>query len=83
MALALLGETGIGAQGLSAFFKRMAEDAPDLPSALQLLSTHPSHQARAQLFDNAPQAADAAMGAADWAALKAMCGEVEGEGEEE
>jgi predicted Zn-dependent protease len=74
VALALLGDTGIGAQGLSAFFKRLAEEGADLPAALQLLSTHPSHEARARLFDRAESAKGPAMSAADWAALKEMCG---------
>ncbi len=74
VALALLGETGIGTEGLSAFFTRLAEGGPELPAALQLLSTHPSHEARARLFANAGGAEGPAMSASDWAALKEMCG---------
>ena len=74
VALALLGETGIGTQGLSAFFTRLAKGGPELPAALQLLSTHPSHEARARLFANAGGAEGPAMSASDWAAFKEMCG---------
>ncbi len=75
VALALLDHTGIGAQGLAAFFKRLAEGSRELPAALQLLSTHPSHEARARLFAGAKGSAGPAMSEADWAALKEICGE--------
>ena len=75
VALVLLDHTGIGAQGLSAFFERLAEDGPELPAAFKLLSTHPSHDARVRLFTRAEGAAGPAMSNADWAALKGMCGE--------
>ncbi|MHA1154337.1 MAG: M48 family metallopeptidase [Alphaproteobacteria bacterium] len=74
VALALLDQTGIGTQGLAAFFDRLAETDGDPPSALQLLSTHPSHEARARLFARAEGAEGPAMSKADWAALKGMCG---------
>ena len=75
VALALLDHSGIGAEGLSAFFKRLASEGPDLPAALQLLSTHPSHEARARLFARAEGSGGAAMSASDWTALRGMCGE--------
>ncbi len=75
VALALLDDTGIGAQGLAAFFERLAESGPELPAALQLLSSHPSHEARARLFARAKASAAPAMSEADWTALKGMCGE--------
>ncbi len=75
VALALLDHTGIGARGLAAFFERLAEDGPDLPAALQLLSSHPSHEARARLFARAKSSTAPAMSASDWAAMKEMCGE--------
>ncbi len=56
VALALLEDTGIDARGLAAFFERLAEGGPELPAALQLLSTHPSHETRARLFDRAESA---------------------------
>ncbi len=74
-AYKLLGETGIGTQGLAAFFRRLAEGGPDLPAALQLLSTHPSHEARARLFARGKGNAGPAMSANDWVALEEMCAE--------
>ena len=74
VALVLLGETGIGTRGLAAFFKRLAEGGTELPAALQLLSTHPSHEARARLFARAKGDTGPAMSASDWVALKEMCG---------
>ncbi len=73
-ALARLAAAGIGAQGLARFFERLAETSGDLPAALKLLSTHPSHDARARLFAEAAGRGGAAMSAADWAALKGICG---------
>ena len=75
VALALLDDTGIGAQGLAAFFERLAADGPELPAALQLLSSHPSHETRARLFARAKASARPAMSEADWTAMKGMCGE--------
>ena len=74
VALALLDDTGIGARGLAAFFERLAESGRELPAALQPLSSHPSHEARARLFADAADAGPA-MSASDWAALKGICGE--------
>ncbi len=45
-----------------------------MPAALQLLSTHPSHDARARLFAAAGGAGGAAMSAEDWRALQGICG---------
>jgi Zn-dependent protease with chaperone function len=74
-ALALLEAAGIGAQGLARFFERLAETSGDMPAALQLFSTHPSHDARARLFAAAAARGGAAMSAEDWTALKGICGE--------
>ena len=74
-ALALLAAAGIGAQGLARFFERLAETRGAMPAALQLLSTHPSHDARARLFAEAAGRGGAAMSAEDWAALQGICGE--------
>ena len=46
-----------------------------MPAALQLLSTHPSHDARARLFAEAAGRGGAAMSAEDWAALQGICKE--------
>lgn len=75
VALALLDETGIGTQGLAAFFERLAGGDRELPAALQLLSTHPSFDSRARLFAGAKGNAGPAMSEADWTALKGICGE--------
>lgn len=75
VALTLLDETGIGTRGLAAFFMRLAEGGPELPAALQLLSTHPSHEARERLFARDKGDTGPAMSARDWAALKEICGE--------
>ena len=74
VALALLDDTGIGAQGLATFFERLAAGGDTLPAALQLLSSHPSHEARARLFARAEASTGPAMSEADWAALKGICG---------
>ncbi len=74
VALALLGRAGIRADGLAAFFERLAESGGEAPAALRLLATHPSHASRARLFAEAAGRGGAAMGAADWAALKGICG---------
>ena len=73
-ALDLLRETGIGAQGLAAFFERLREKGFDMEGALQLLSTHPSHESRARLFEDAGGGGPG-MSPADWAALQAICAE--------
>ena len=63
------------ADGLDVIVVDHHQTGPDLPAALQLLSTHPSHEARAQLFARAKASAGPAMSEADWAALKGICGE--------
>ena len=70
----VLAAAGIGAQGLARFFERLAETRGGMPAALQLLSTHPSHDARARLFAEAAGQGGAAMSEADWAALQGICG---------
>ncbi len=75
VALDLLEDAGIRADGLAAFFRRLAETGWELPAALQLLSTHPSHDARARLFAEAAGQGGAAMSTADWAALQGICKE--------
>ncbi len=73
-ALALLEAAGIGAQGLARFFERLAKTRGDMPAALQPLSTHPGHDARARLFAAAAGRGGAAMSEADWTALQGICG---------
>lgn len=73
-ALGLLRKTGIRAAGLAAFFKRLGESQGDMTGSMQLLSTHPSHESRARLFEDTAGAGGPGMDGADWAALKAICG---------
>jgi Zn-dependent protease with chaperone function len=75
LALDVLEGAGIRADGLAAFFERLAETDRELPAALKLLSTHPSHEARARLFADAAGQGGPAMSAADWAALQGICKE--------
>ena len=75
IALDLLEDAGIRADGLAAFFRRLAATGWELPAALRLLSTHPSHDARARLFADAAGQGGAAMSTADWAALRGICKE--------
>ncbi|MEE8187596.1 MAG: M48 family metallopeptidase [Kiloniellales bacterium] len=72
-ALDLLRETGIGAQGLAAFFERLREKGFNMEGALQLLSTHPSHESRARLFEGAAGGGGPGMSPADWEALQGIC----------
>lgn len=73
-AIALLGGADIRADGMAAFFERLAEGEWEMPAALQLLSSHPRHDARRQLFDQASGRGGAAMSDADWSALQGICG---------
>jgi Zn-dependent protease with chaperone function len=72
-ALAMLAEAGVGAEGLAAFFDRVAEEAAAVP---EYLSTHPGLAARAVVARAAPSAPGAPpiLGAEEWAALRAICG---------
>jgi Zn-dependent protease with chaperone function len=74
-ARALLGRAGLTAGGVAAFFARLEERYGDTPAALALLSTHPSNESRRDFF--AGGGGETAMPAADWQALKAICGEGE------
>ncbi len=70
-AVALLDEADVTSQGLSSFFARLEEITPEMHPAMQILSTHPSSSLRAQR--TAGSMGGAAMEAADWAALQAIC----------
>ncbi|MDH3919912.1 MAG: M48 family metalloprotease, partial [Rhodospirillales bacterium] len=72
-ALELLGGAGLSAGGVAAFFARLQEEQGDMPAALALLSTHPTNESRREFFAGA--GGETAMSAADWQALKAICGE--------
>ncbi|MBI5163861.1 MAG: M48 family metallopeptidase [Magnetospirillum sp.] len=71
-AVRLLRAAGIGTDGLSAFFRRIAGDADILPA---WLSTHPESLSRAAAVDAAGAPGRApALDAGQWAALRGMCG---------
>jgi predicted Zn-dependent protease len=72
VAVGLLDEAGIAGGGLASFFKRLEESGPEMHPALQLLSTHPASELRAQR--TAGSAGGPAMSEADWTALQAICG---------
>ena len=70
-AFALMGRSGIGTEGLAAFFDRINGDDGNLP---EYLSTHPdsgNRAGRARLADQG--ASGTALSDADWRALKAIC----------
>lgn len=70
-AIGLMGRTGLGTEGLAAFFDRIDGDDGDLPD---YLSTHPDSGNRAGRARQADQGAtNAALSAAEWRALKAIC----------
>lgn len=74
-ALDLLSGAGIRSDGLSRFFQRMSEDQGDMSGPFQILSTHPSSEARARLFAEAGGAGGPGMSADDWRALRGFCPE--------
>ena len=70
-AFALMGRSGIGTEGLAAFFDRINGDDGNLP---EYLSTHPDSGNRAWRARLADQGANGtALSDADWRALKAIC----------
>jgi Zn-dependent protease with chaperone function len=73
-ALGLLHGTGIRADGLGRFFERIGERHGDMPGALNLLSSHPSSEARARMVAAAGSGGTAGMSDAEWQALREICG---------
>ena len=75
-AVRLLQRAGIGTAGMISLFDRFARMGTDLPKSVQLFSTHPRSEDRARHIRALGGAsAGPAMSAADWAAIRAMCGE--------
>jgi Zn-dependent protease with chaperone function len=74
-AVALLRTAGLRADGLAAFFGRLSKTQGELPGMLELLSTHPGSAARAEQAAREGGAGAAALTAAEWRALKDICGE--------
>lgn len=72
---ALLKRAGIRTGGLITLFERFADKETDLPPSMQLFSTHPRSEDRAsRIRDQGGTDAGPAMPAAEWRAIKAMCG---------
>lgn len=80
--IGLLQQAGLRADGLGRFFERFGGEA-DTPAALDLLSTHPSSESRAELAERVGSTGAPAMSAADWQALQVICGPDEPEQSEE
>ena len=78
----LLQTAGLRADGLGRFFERFGGGG-DMPAALDLLSTHPSSESRAELAERAGTAGAPAMSDADWQALQVICGPKEEDGADE
>lgn len=72
-AVELLNRAGLDGSGLAAFFRRIARDGAALPA---WLGTHPDPLARAQAVEQAARpAVNPPLTAAQWAALKDVCGQ--------
>lgn len=72
-AIAVLTEAGLASGGLADFFRRLQDTHGDMPAAFNLLSTHPSHDERIALAEQAGQGGAAALTAAEWDALRTIC----------
>lgn len=72
-AIELLQGAGLKFGGLSSFFERLAEEGDDLPGALQVLSTHPSSEHRAQLTRGLQDNGRTAFSEAEWQAVQDIC----------
>jgi len=72
-ALELLDRAGLRAEGVAEFFARLEKAYGDMPAAVALLSTHPTHLSRAKRF--AGRGGAPALSEADWRALKSICTE--------
>lgn len=71
-AFALLGRTGIGTEGLAAFFERIGAEAVEVP---EFLSSHPASGDRAGAARAAGAGVvDPVLTDAEWQALRGICG---------
>ena len=71
-AFALLARTAVGTEGLAAFFERIEGMGGDLP---EILSTHPASGNRAEAARGAGGGAvEPVLTAAEWEALRGICG---------
>ena len=57
-----------------AFFERLQEQFGDLPAALAVISSHPSHEERRAMFAEAGSGGRTSLSDADWQTLKSICG---------
>ncbi len=74
-ALETLGRAGLATGGLSAFFERLKQEHGDVPALLAVLSTHPRHADRLEMFAQAGPGGAPALSDADWRLLQEFCGE--------
>ena len=75
VALALLESGGMGAGGLADFFARLESKQGKLAGAFELLSSHPSHARRRQMFDASRRPGAPALDEASWRDLQSICDE--------
>ena len=73
MALEMLRASGIRADGLAAFFARLARDHGEASAVMGFLSTHPPSEVRAQAARATAGLGGDAMTAAEWVVLKGIC----------
>ena len=77
LAISLLRRAGIEATGGAAFFERLAAREPGGTAGdlVNLISTHPGSAERASLFRSAKTGTDPGLTAAEWEALRQVCGD--------
>lgn len=73
VAVALLNSADVSAEPVAAFFDRLANQDPDEPGLVEMISTHPPSQARAAAIRAAATGQGVAMSDADWQTLQHMC----------
>lgn len=72
--LAILRRAGLHTGGMARFFRRLKAMHGDLPTTLTFLSNHPSTEERIRATQPNAETGRTTMTAADWTALKAICG---------
>ena len=73
-ALDTLGRAGLASGGLLRFFERLKAEHGDVPALLAVLSSHPRHEDRLEMFARAGPGGAPALADSDWKALKDFCG---------
>lgn len=74
-ALDTLGRAGLATGGLVQFFERLKKEHGDVPALLAVLSTHPRHEDRMEMFARAGPGGAPALSEGDWKILRDFCGE--------